>query len=213
MKLSHKLVLKAVIFDVDGVLIDSFDANLEFFQNVFRKAGYKIPSKNEYQNIFHLTMGDVLKFFIKGIDKEEFKRILSVAQKTSYPINKFKLPENSREIIKKLSKKYKLALVTGRTKRGVNDYLDFSKTKNYFKVIVHFSHYKNPKPHPESLLIAVRRLKIEPSEAIYVGDALTDMQAARAAGMKFILFSKRKLKGTDYKADSFKKLLSLIEKL
>lgn len=206
-------MLKAIIFDIDGVLIDSFNSNLKYFQDVFREAGYKIPTKKQYKNLFHLTVEDLIKHFIKDADKKEFKRILKIAYKLDRSAEKFKLAKNSAEIIKKLSKKYRLALVTGRVKKGVDSYLNFSKTKNYFKVKVCFEDYKRSKPHPEPLLIAAKKLKINPSEAVYVGDSLTDMQAAKAAGMKIILYSKKKLKGMNYKVASFKKLLKLVEKL
>jgi HAD superfamily hydrolase (TIGR01509 family) len=206
-------MLKAVIFDIDGVLVDSFEANLEFFRAIFKKAGYHMPTAKQYRTAFHLTMKDVIKLYSETNDKKELERILEIAYKTRYPIEKFKLPKNSVEVVKKLSKKYKLALVTGRMKKGVDNYLNFSKTEKYFEVIVHSDHYKNPKPHPEPILMAAKRLKIKPSEAIYIGDSYTDIQAAKAAGMRIILYSKKELIGTDYRVSTFWKILPIIKKL
>ncbi len=205
-------MIKAVIFDIDGVLIDSFESNLKFFQDIFKTAGYKVPTKSDYKKCFHLSMVHTIKAMAKTDDAKELKRIEKIAHKTARHPELFKLPEHSDKVIEKLSKKYKLALVTSRIKIGVDSYLNFSKTKKYFKTVVHFGHYKNPKPHPEPLLVAAKKLKVLPSEAVYIGDSLTDIQAAKAAGMKIILYSKKKLPGADFRTSRFKDLTGLITK-
>lgn len=205
--------IKAVIFDIDGVLIDSFRSNFKFVKRFLTEAGYKAPTEKQYRKGFHLTLDQVIRVFAGVDDAKEIKRIVRIAFKVYTISEKVKLPEDSVFIIKKLSKSYKLGLVTGRIKLGVDEYLDLSKTRKYFKTAVHFSHYKNSKPHPEPLLIAAKRLKVKPSEAVYIGDALTDIQAAKAAGMKVILFSKKNLKGADYKTNSFKALPGIIKKI
>lgn len=206
-------MIKAVIFDIDGVLVNSFNANLKFFQEVFKTAGYSAPTKKHYKKAFHLTTAETIRLFSKTNSEAEFGRIWSIADTVRRPVELFKLPKNSKETIKKLSKKYKLALVTSRIKKGVADYLKFSNTASYFKTIIHFGHYKKPKPNPEPLLIAVKKLKVLSSEALYVGDAATDIQAAKAAGMKIILYSKKKMRGADYTTYSFKKMPSIIERI
>lgn len=205
-------MLKAVIFDIDGVLIDSLDANLAFFNEVFEQAGYKKITKNQYKKAFHLAIPGVIRLFVKNGEKE-FQRIENIAYKTNYPIKKLKVTKNSVETVKKIAKKYKMALVTSRIEKGVENYFKVSKTKKYFKIVVHLGHYKNPKPHPEPLLLAAKRLNVKPEESVYVGDTQSDIQSAKSAGMKMILYSKKKLKGADHRVDNFKKLLPVIEKL
>ena len=209
-------MIKAIIFDIDGVLIDSFEANLKFFQNIFRSVGYKIPTRKDYKKAFHLTMFNTLNLFARTNDLKIQKRLHNIAvhsRGSMYPVNMIKVTKNSSRIIKQLSKKYKVALVTSRVKRGVEDYLKLSGTKKCFKTIVHHSHFNYPKPNPESLLIAANRLKIKPQEAVYIGDSLTDIQAAKACGMKMILYPKKNFKGADFKTSKFQDLPKLIEKL
>ena len=59
--------------------------------------------------------------------------------------------------------------------------------KTYFRTAVAYEDTTRHKPHPEPLLLAANRLKIKPSGTVYIGDAASDMEAAKAAGMKFIL--------------------------
>jgi len=206
-------MIKAVIFDVDGVLIDSFKVNFECFQKIFKEIGYKRLTEKKFAEAFHLTLKDAVRFLTGVDDEEELERISKITYKVFAAPEKTILPKDSVEIVKELSKDYKLGIVTGRIKVGVNEYFNAAKTKKYFQTAVDLSQYKNTKPHPESLLVAVKKLKIKPSEAIYIGDALTDIQAAKKAGMKSILYSRKKIKGADCKTYSFKSLPSLINKL
>lgn len=59
-------MIKAIIFDVDGVLFDSFEANFKFYEDLFNKAGYIPPTRKEYPKLFHLPMMDVIKKICKN---------------------------------------------------------------------------------------------------------------------------------------------------
>lgn len=50
-------MIKAIIFDVDGVLVDSREANVAFYQSLLQKAGYPKPSPEAIQACFHLPLG------------------------------------------------------------------------------------------------------------------------------------------------------------
>jgi HAD superfamily hydrolase (TIGR01662 family) len=205
--------LKAVIFDIDGVLIDSFKANLRLFQNIFKLAGYKIRfSARKYKNFFFKTSMEIFQEVTEG-DSKEIARLMRLLKSYARSNTDLTIMPGSIEAIRKLEKKYKLALVTGRIKIGVDNYLKLAKNRKVFRVIVHFGHYKNPKPHPEPLLVACRRLRIMPSQAIYIGDAPSDLKAAKAAGMKFILFSKNKIPGADGHVQEFVQIPKTIEKI
>lgn len=207
--------IKAVMFDVDGVLVDSFEANVEYFKNIFETAGYVAPTKEEYRHMFHISLDDLIRLVAKNPDEMEFQRIKSCAKKIKYPIEKMKLTEGSAETIKKLSEKYRLAIVTGRHEEGAEDYLKHSGLEEYFETMVHYGHYDNPKPHPEPLLVALERLGISPGEAIYVGDQKTDLESANAAGIPFILYSEFDygLENVKMKAEKFVDIFDMVEKI
>lgn len=204
---------KAIIFDIDGVLIDSFEVNLSLFRNILKQAGYKNGlSKQKYKEFFFRTALDTFKAITQG-KPQEIERLMELLHNYPRSNSDYPIIPNSVKVIKQLAKKYKLALVTARMEIGVDHYLDLTKTKKDFKVVVHFGHYKNPKPHPEPLLVACQRLKIQPAEAIYIGDALSDIQSAKSAGMKVILFPKRNIKGADGYAKEFSEIPKIIEHL
>lgn len=206
-------MIKAIIFDVDGVLLDSRKANAKFFQDLLEKSGYKRPSNKELSKVFHLTMLDAIKYLTKEKSKERIKKTWQLGRKMKYyPMNLLRMPKHSKETIKILSKNYKLGIVTGRIKRGVNRFFQFSKLRKCFDVTVSFEDYTKSKPNPESLLIALKKMKIKPEEAVYIGDAESDVEAAKRTNMKVIVYPK-KLKGANVVLRNFKNLPSVIKRL
>lgn len=201
-------MIKAVIFDIDGVLIDSMEPNRQLFRNILKEGGYKkLPSKREFSKTFHLTARDTLKVLTQG-DKKELDRLMNLLHELRDTIV-LKIMPGSLKIIKLLHKKYKLALVTSRTQGGLEQYLLTANTANYFVAMIHLELSKNPKPHPEPLLLACKKLKIKPEQGVYIGDARTDIAAAKAAGMKVILYPKKRISG----ADGYAKDISDIPKI
>ncbi|HIH50555.1 TPA: HAD-IIIA family hydrolase [Candidatus Micrarchaeota archaeon] len=208
------MVIKAVIFDIDGVLVDSFDANLKFIQNIFKKAGRKPITKTQYKKDgFHRPLKDVIRIFGQCKNEKDVEDIFLLTRKVKYPKDLYKFPPHLQDTIKIISRSYKLAVVTSRSKIGTEEVLRYSETGKYFPIVVHYGQYKNPKPHPEPLWLAAKRLKIKPSEIVYIGDSLTDIQAAKAAGMKIILFSRKIINGVDEKTTKFVELPRLIARL
>ena len=206
-------MIKALVFDIDGVLIDSFDANLKFFQDLLSKAGYKPPTKKEYSPIFHLSMLDVVRICTKSADEKEIKRIWEMgrSRKVKYPIFLLKTTKDLEKTIIELSGKYLLGIVTNRVKEGIYKIPVLSRLKKYFQITVAYQDTKNHKPHPDPLLLACKKLGVNPDEAVYVGDAQSDIIAGKAAGMKVIFFSQVINNNADATTSQFQKLPKLVE--
>ena len=206
-------MIKALVFDIDGVLIDSFDANLKFFQDLLSKAGYKPPTKKEYSPIFHLSMLDVIRICTKSSDEKEIKRVWEMgrSRKVKYPIFLLKTTKDLEKTIIELSGKYLLGIVTNRVKEGIYKIPVLSRLQKYFQITVAYQDTVNHKPHPDPLLLACKKLGVNPDEAVYVGDAQSDIIAAKAAGMKVIFFSQVTNKNADATTSQFQKLPKLVE--
>ncbi len=203
--------IKAVIFDIDGVLIDSVEANATFFERIFKALNVSY-SKKEYIKLNHMTMWDIIKYFTKEIDDKKVKKLWKFGLSIPYPTSMVKTPKDAKKVVSALAKSYKLGLVTARQKLGVKLVLEIFGHKS-FKAIVKFGDYIHPKPHPEPLLKALKMLKVKKQEAIYIGDMRSDVLCAQAAGVKSILFknhySDLKKEKPDYTVTSFKQLLEL----
>ena len=208
-------MIKAVLFDVDGVLIDSFETNVKFFQDLFQKAGYNPPTKEEYKFLFHRTFVDVIKIITKTESEDEIKRIydMRVNKEIVYPVDLLNFPPKIKETVSTLSQKYALGIVTSRIKESVFESETMKELQPYFDCVVTFSDTVNHKPHPEPLLLCAEKMGVNPSECVYIGDSETDIVAAKSAGMKVILFPDSGIFGADIATNIFDLLPSIISEL
>jgi HAD superfamily hydrolase (TIGR01509 family) len=206
-------MIKAVVFDIDGVLMDSFEANYEFFGNLLSNFGYEMPNKDAFSSMFHMTMINTIKHITGSTDEEEILKIWEFGKNLDVPHHLLKIPEHSKKIIENLSTEYTLAIVT--SKRNVNIFKapQMQEIEKYFKTAIGFNDVQNHKPHPEPLLLAADRLGVLPEEVVYIGDMPSDREAARSAGMKFILFNTQTLPDVDATTYSFLELPNIIKNL
>lgn len=177
-------MLKAVLFDVDGVLVDSSEANIEFYARLLEKAGYKRPPRERIHQQFHLTMWGVIEKLTNSSDSAEIQRIWDMGNDAAmYPSELLKFPDALEGVLGELSRQYDLAIVTSRVKRGVDALYAARDIAKFFKIAVTYEDYVHPKPHAEPLQVALKKLGIQPTEAVYVGDSHVDIESANAAGV------------------------------
>lgn len=208
-------MIKAIIFDVDGVLVHSFEANHKFFGDLFRKFGYTFMSKEDYENYFHLTTKDIVRHTTKSTDEDEIHKIWKSSRdrEVQYPAELLDFPKNLFETIENLSKKYTIGIATSRTFSPLDDIPGLRPLEQYLKTVVLYGDTENHKPHPEPLLLAAQKLNLDPSECVYVGDSATDIMAAHSAGMKAINYNKRIREEADLNITEFSKLEEAVESL
>lgn len=205
---------RVVLFDVDGVLIDSVDANVSFFQSLLKTAGYNSPAKELLVPLSHLTMRGIIQT-LTNASEEEVVRIWEMGRSgtVAYPYTLLKVPQSAATIVKQLHKSYVLGIVTSRVREGIYAAPSLAKLENYFQVTVAYQDTKEHKPHPEPLLLACKQLKVSPEEAVYIGDSASDIIAGKAAGMKTIAFADTRLENADKHTNVFKDLPGLIASL
>ena len=206
-------MIKAILFDVDGVLLDSSKANEAFFRKLLVAAGYPAPTEKEYAQVFYLSMWDAIKELTKSTSEEEVRKIWELGKKIPPDFDLLKVPPHAEEVIKLLKKDYSLGIVSSRVKQSVDHFFKICNVKDCFDTIVAFEDTAQHKPHPEPLLTAVKRLGISPQEAVYIGDAPTDAQAAKAAGMPVIIYAGKNIKNADADIDSFEQIPERISHL
>lgn len=170
-------------------------------------------SQRAYIKLNHLTMWDIIKHFSKERSYSKILKMWKFAKKFPYPYKYVSVPKGALKTVALLSKKYKLAIVTARVKSGTASVLKRYGYEKYIKTIVTFEDCKQPKPHPESLLIALKKLKVKHNEAYYVGDMESDILCAKAAGVKSVLFRNfysNDQSTPDYEVKSFAELLKAL---
>lgn len=208
-------MIKSVIFDIDGVLLDSFRANFAFYTALLKQAGYPAASEEEFKKVMHFTLKGTLKGLTDATD-EEVERMYQIGTDTFkkiYPYHLLTMPSKADEVIEALHTKYMLGIVTSCIKESIHTTPQLSALEKYFKVTVGFQDTKNHKPHPEPLLFALDKLQTDSEEAVYVGDAESDLIAGKEAGMKVILYNETNFVNAELYTNSFEALPQIIANL
>lgn len=204
-------MIQAILFDVDGVLLNSFEANLKFLQDLMKEFGFPITTREEYQKLFHLPVAGVARSL--SVPESVIPKMIEARQNGSvrYPNELTTMPDGAKEVIDLLSEKYSLGIVTSKVRVGVTEHPLLGALKDKFQTIIAYEDTQNHKPHPEPLLMAVNSLELTLDQVIYVGDSETDFDAAKAAGMKFIHFADEPFRDVGGHATRFSDLPKVIE--
>jgi HAD superfamily hydrolase (TIGR01509 family) len=181
---------KAVIYDCDGVMFDSFDANLLFYQRIMESMGRPLLdiADKEHMRVLHTYANrEVLAYFFP--EGAELSKALQTASEIDYCdlVPYMAMEAGFRETLDKLKGRVELAVCTNRS-TSMDMVLDSFDLSGYFSCVMTASRVKNPKPHPEPLLKVLEYYGIEPSEALFVGDSEVDSMAASAAGVPFLSY-------------------------
>ena len=181
---------KAVLFDLDGVLVDSYDCWFHLLQDAMREQG-KIPvSLDEFNSRWGQG---------SEADREVFFPEWSLDQLNAFYEKRFgdytrwaKPEPGSEKILKHLqSRDIRIAIASNSPTGVVNDLLKHAGLENYPDAVIGADQVKESKPAPDLLLKAVEVLRIAKQEACYVGDSIYDAQAAEAAGIFFVGYKRQ----------------------
>ena len=181
---------KTVIYDCDGVMFDSFDANLRFYQRIMTVMG-RPPldiTDEEHMRVLHTFANrEVLAYFFP--EPDDFQRSVAAASSIDYrDLVPFMVMEDGfRETLDLLRGSVELAVCTNRS-TSMDMVLETFGLSPYFGCVMTASKVANPKPHPEPLLKVLDHYGIEAGEALFVGDSEVDSLAASAAGVPFVAY-------------------------
>ncbi len=178
--------VKLVIFDCDGVLFESEQANIAFYNAVLERAG-EPPLPLDGEVACHALSSAQLFEKYYGDRPELLARIRAIAQSIDYgPFYPLMKPRpHLRTVLERLRRRCKTALATnrGKTVAGVLEHFGIT---DLFDLAVGVLDVDRPKPHPDLLVRCLEIFGLGPHEAVYVGDQEIDARSARAAGVRFI---------------------------
>lgn len=204
--------IKAIIFDMDGVLVDNSKVHDETWQLMCIKYG-KPESAEKVKHIF----GGTNKVFVEellGITDPAMVKAIAEEKEALYRQvfrDTIKAPEGLLPLLFDLRKNnYRLAVGTSGPKENLDFVLDSLSIRQFFDVLVDESKVTRGKPDPEIYLKVSEELNIHPSRCIVIEDSIFGLDAAKAAGMKAIAittsFTADKLQSAALIINSFKEL-------
>ena len=201
----------AVIFDMDGVIIDSNPPHKIALRQFCEKYGYKLSDEELVNKIY----GRTNKEWIATL----FARPLTAAELTTYGEEKEKIFRDLykkditalpglEDFLKKLDQhKISKAIGTSAPRSNVDFVLDELHLKKYFDVVLDESNVNHGKPNPEIYLKVAARLQFSPDRCIVFEDSLSGVASAKAAGSKVVgvttTHTREELAHTDFVIDDF----------
>lgn len=181
---------KAVIYDCDGVILDSIESNYIFYNRIM--AGLGRPPIDRLcqvsERVLHTySYLDVMEhFFANDPQKDEAIAIgKTIRYKELMPY--MRREDELVETLEQLRGRVELAVCTNRASSMEMIIEDFG-LEGFFGCVMTAGKVANPKPHPEPLLKVLEHYGLAPHEALFVGDSAVDMQAAAAAEVPFIAY-------------------------
>lgn len=177
--------MKAVLFDLDGTIIDTTEFIFQAYEHTLKTHGFKVTKREILSPHIGRGLAIIYNEIAPGGDTEVLIETHKTFQaKNLHLVNNF---QNTAEILKILKrKKIKIGIVTSRLKNTKATLAAAGLKVNLFDVIITADEVKNTKPHPEGVLLALKKLKIKPSNAILVGDAIHDIEMGKNAGVKTV---------------------------
>lgn len=207
-------MIKAILFDMDGVLIESDEASFRYFNSILQTWNFKPVSEAVWRKkCLGRSAFDAVKALLPDSSDAEINEMVKLPYAPF--IRYLKLMPGIKTVLRGLNKKYTIAIVTNRRRRHAHAILILEnfKIRRYFRVVICKEDTKNPKPAPDPLLKALKILHVKPSEAVYVGDGEVDAVASKNAKVKSIIFSKGRVKGADYSIKTLRELPRAIENI
>lgn len=180
--------IKAVIFDCDGVMFDTSDANRTYYNEVLAYFGKPALTQEQFVNVHMFTVKQAIEYLFP--EEQNLDRVFMRLQEIGYHkfIRYMKMESGLISLLKALkSNGYIRAIGTNRTNTMAKVLEDYNLA-DYFEMVVTAADVEKPKPDPEQLLKIKERFFLDSEQMIFVGDSDYDQQAARSAGCWFIAF-------------------------
>ncbi len=178
--MSHK-AYKAVIFDWDGTLMDSTQAIVNAMQAASNECALPVPDHNDVRNLIGLGMAEVLAALFPTMSQTEQQRFRSVYRTCFIRHHEqMALYSGAEALIRSMfAEGVRLAVATGKGRRGLDEQLKASGLSKYFHA-TRCAEESKSKPDPAMLSSLLLELDVTPEEALMVGDTEYDVLMAQA---------------------------------
>lgn len=178
-------MIKAVLFDLDGTLIDSTEAIVDCFYHTFDVLGAPLPERQQIVSTISLTLEHQFSLLIDH-DPYECARIYREKYFRVAPEMTL-LHGGAQTILERCGRRgYQMGFVTSKLRQASELLLNHLGVLHHFSVRIGPDDVDQPKPHPEPILKALDLLALRPVDAIYLGDTPLDVRASQAAGVRCV---------------------------
>ncbi|MGH9773995.1 MAG: HAD family hydrolase [Candidatus Acidiferrales bacterium] len=179
---NQRIATRAVLFDWDGTLLNSYGADSRAYLSMFRALGINWNIEDLARNYSPNWLRVYRAARLPQSRWKEADRLWHLAYDKETP----RLLPGARNVLRRLGARFILGLVTSGNRRRVRRQLRDFELARYFRAVVCAEDASHRKPHPAPLRLALDRLGLAADACVYVGDAPDDIFMARRAGVRAI---------------------------
>jgi len=193
--------IKAVVFDCDGVMFDTADANRMYYNLVLGHFNKPELTDEQFVKVHMFTVAEAIGYLFSDMESLEpvYRFMKSVGYQRFIP--HMKMAPGLKRLLGTLSAgNYIRGVATNRTDTMAT-VLQANGLEASFDMVVTAADVARPKPEPDQLLAILTRFGLKPDEMVFIGDSIYDAKAAARAGVFFIAFGNPSLEA-DFQAGS-----------
>src|SRR5260221_13384304 len=182
-------VMKAVIFDMDGVIVDSEPRHERAFLEVLSEIGYSDCHGLRFSDYIGRADREIwVDFLARHKPVQTMEQLLAMKRERVVEIIRREQPvfDGLPELIKKLATQYRLAVASGSERQVVQEVLSLEGLRRFFPVVVTSADVTRGKPGPDIFLRPAELLKVSPTDCWVIEDSKPGVAAGIAAGMQVI---------------------------
>jgi HAD superfamily hydrolase (TIGR01509 family) len=181
--------IRCVIYDCDGVLFDSFEANTRLYNDLCTKVGRGLLRKEEMEYVHSHTVYESIHFIFSKGDELEKKALEALKQVDLRDyIVYLKMEPHLFETLNRLKENKILRAINTNRTTSMNYIMDRFDLWPVFDMVVTALDVKHPKPHPESIGKILQNFDLNKQEVVFIGDSEVDQQTARSSRVPFIAY-------------------------
>jgi len=197
-----------IIFDCDGVMFDSRQANVNFYNHILSHFGLPPLTDKDVEFVHMHTAIESVDYIFRGTSYRSQAQEYRVELDYIPFIKDMVMEPVLKETLTILKPNYGLAVATNRS-NTIEKVLAINGLRQYFDIVVSSLDVENPKPHPEPIFKILNFFRIESQECLYVGDSEIDFTVCKASGVPFIAY-KNKYLTADYYIENHLDILKIL---
>ncbi len=180
--------IKAVVFDCDGVMFDTAQANRIFYNEILAAFGKPCLNDEQFINVHMMTVKAAVTYLFPELDDvvPVYKKIKSIGYDTVVPY--MQMEAGLTELLADLKAAGMIRGVATNRTNTMENVLVTHHLSDAFEIVVTASDVVNPKPAPDQLEKIMAAYALLPRQIVFIGDSVYDQRAAESAGTWFIAF-------------------------
>jgi beta-phosphoglucomutase-like phosphatase (HAD superfamily) len=209
--------LEGVIFDMDGVIVDSEPRHQQAFMDIFHEIGYADNHAIQFEDYLgksdRAVWDDFMEihqpsFSIEDLTARKQNRLIDLLQ-SEQPIF-----ETLPQLVEKLSQRFSLSVASGSLHPVIDVVLELEDLRRFFPTVVSVEDVLKGKPAPDIFLRAAEGMNVKPDKICVIEDSAAGVQAGKSAGMSVIAITNSlepaALSMADFVVDDYESIESLL---